>query len=74
MRHGRCIVCTARLAAILGLINLVCDRALVTSFSAHETTIDADVVDRAAAGLGLDSSGGMTGTVLGWMRRRVAAL
>ena len=56
------------------LINLVCERALVASFSAHEPTIDAEVVDRAAAALGLDSSGGVTGTVLGWMRRRVAAL
>jgi hypothetical protein len=56
------------------LINLVCDRALLTAFSANEQRIEPPIVDRAASVLRLDSAGGMTGTLLGWMRRRVAAL
>jgi len=56
------------------LINLVCDRALLMAFSVNEPRIDPSTVDRAASVLRLDPVGGMTGTVLGWMRRRVAAL
>ena len=56
------------------LINLVCDRALLAAFSAHETRIEPAVVDRAASILRLEPAGGMTDSVLGWMRRRVAAL
>jgi general secretion pathway protein A len=56
------------------LINLVCDRALVTAFSANETQVEPTTVDRAASVLRLDPVGGLTGTVLGWMRRRAAAL
>ena len=56
------------------LINLVCDRALLAAFSVHETRIEPAVVDRAANILRLEPAGGMTGSVLGWMRRRVAAL
>jgi general secretion pathway protein A len=56
------------------LINLVCDRALLAAFAVHETRVEPAMVDRAASGLRLEPAGGMTGTVLGWMRRRVAAL
>jgi general secretion pathway protein A len=56
------------------LINLVCDRALLTAYSASERRIEPATVDRAASVLRLGPVGGMTGTVLGWMRRRVAAL
>ena len=56
------------------LINLVCDRALLAAFAAHETRIEPAIVDRAAGGLRLEPAGGLTGSVLGWMRRRVAAL
>jgi general secretion pathway protein A len=56
------------------LINLVCDRALLAAFSAHETRIEPAVVDRAASVLRLEPAGRMTDSVLGWMRRRVAAL
>ena len=56
------------------LINLLCDRALLAAFSAHETRIEPAIVDRAASALRLEPAGGMTDTVLGWMRRRVAAL
>ena len=56
------------------LINLVCDRALLAAFSANETRIEPAAVDRAASILRLEPPGGMTGSVLSWMRRRVAAL
>jgi general secretion pathway protein A len=56
------------------LINLVCDRALLTAYSSNEDRIEPSIVDRAAGVLRLDPVGGMTGSVLGWMRRRVAAL
>ena len=58
------------------LINLVCDRALLAAFAAQEMRIEPGVVDRAASGLRLEPSGGLTDTFLGWMRmrRRVAAL
>jgi general secretion pathway protein A len=56
------------------LINLVCDRALLTAFSANEQRVEPPTVDRAASVLRLDSVGGVTGTLLSWMRRRVAAL
>jgi len=56
------------------LINLVCDRALLAAFSVQETRIEPAIVDRAADGLRLEPAGGMTGSVLTWMRRRVAAL
>ena len=56
------------------LINLLCDRALVAGFSAQEPTIEPVTVDHAAAGLRLESGGGVTDTVLGWVRRRAAAL
>ena len=56
------------------LINLVCDRALLAAFSVHETRIEPAVVDRAASVLRLEPAGRMADSVLGWMRRRVAAL
>jgi general secretion pathway protein A len=56
------------------LINLLCDRALLTAFSAQESVIEPALVDRVAAGLRLESGGGVAETVLGWMRRRAAAL
>ena len=56
------------------LINLVCDRALLAAFGERETQIEPAVVDRAASGLRLEPSGGLTDTIFGWMRRRVAAL
>jgi general secretion pathway protein A len=56
------------------LINLVCDRALLAAFSAHETRIEPAVVDRAANVLRLEPAGRMADSVFGWMRRRVAAL
>lgn len=56
------------------LINLVCHRALLAAFSVHETRIESDIVERAAGGLGLEAAGGMTGSLLSWMRRRTAAL
>jgi len=62
------------------LINLVCDRAMLSSFSVRATRIEPDAVIRAANGLGLKpmrsmrSMTSMGGTLLGWMRRRVAAL
>jgi general secretion pathway protein A len=56
------------------LINLVCDRALLAAFSAQETRIEPAVVDRAASVLRLEPAGRMADSVLGWMRRRVAAL
>ena len=56
------------------LINLVCDRALLAAFGAQETRIEPAIVDRAASGLGCEPAGGLTDTLLGWMRRRVAAL
>jgi general secretion pathway protein A len=56
------------------LINVVCDRALVAAFTAQEARIEPAMVERAAGGLRLESAGGMAGSVLGWMRRRVAAL
>jgi general secretion pathway protein A len=56
------------------LINLVCDRALLAAFAVHDTRIEPAIVDRAASGLRLEPAGGLTGTMLGWMRRRVAAL
>jgi hypothetical protein len=37
-------------------------------------TIGPEIVDRAAAGLRLEPAGGVADTLLGWMRRRVAAL
>ncbi len=56
------------------LINLVCDRALLAAFSVHETRIEPAIVDRAASILRLEPTGRKTDSVLGWMRRRVAAL
>jgi hypothetical protein len=56
------------------LINLVCDRALLTAFSANEQRVEPPIVDRAASVLRLKAVGGMTGMLLSWMRRRVAAL
>ena len=56
------------------LINLLCDRALLAAFSVHETRIEPAIVDRAASVLRLEPAGRMTDSVLGWMRRRVAAL
>ncbi len=56
------------------LINLLCDRALLAGFSAQEPIIEPGIVDRAASGLRLEPAGGMADTLLGWMRRRVAAL
>ena len=65
------------------LINLVCDRALLSAFSVQATRIEPVLVDRVAAGLRLEPPGAlasvasvanMTGSVLNWMRRRVAAL
>jgi general secretion pathway protein A len=56
------------------LINLLCDRALLTGYSAQEAVIESALVDRVAAGLRLESGGGMAETVLGWMRRRAGAL
>jgi general secretion pathway protein A len=55
------------------LINLVCDRALLAAFSVHETRIEPVVVDRAASVLRLEPAGGMTDSLFGWMRRRVAS-
>ena len=56
------------------LINLLCDRALLAGFLAQEPIIEPGIVDRAASGLRLEPAGGMADTLLGWMRRRVAAL
>jgi len=56
------------------LINLLCDRALAAGYSAQQTVIGPGIVDRAASGLRLEPAGGMADTLLGWMRRRVAAL
>ena len=56
------------------LINLVCDRALLAAFGAQEMRIEPAIVDRAASGLRLEPAGRLTDTLLGWMRRRVAAL
>ena len=51
------------------LINLMCERSLQAGFADARPVVDADLVLRAAAGLGLAPSAG----VLGWFRR-VAAL
>ena len=65
------------------LINLVCDRALLSAFSVQATRIEPALVDRVAGALRLEPAGAlasiasvanMTGSVLNWMRRRVAAL
>jgi general secretion pathway protein A len=56
------------------LINVLCDRTLIAGCSAQASTIEPPVVDRAAGGLRLEPCGGMADTLLGWMRRRVAAL
>jgi general secretion pathway protein A len=56
------------------LVNLLCDRVLLAGFSAQEAVIEPALVDRVAAGLRLESGGRMAETVLGWMRRRAAAL
>jgi general secretion pathway protein A len=56
------------------LINVLCDRALLAAFTAHASVIEPALVDGAAAGLRLDPRGSMAETVLGWMRRRAAAL
>jgi len=52
----------------------LCDRALLAGFLAQEPIIEPGIVDRAASGLRLEPAGGMADTLLGWMRRRVAAL
>ena len=56
------------------LINLLCDRAMLAGYSAQDARIEPATVDRAAAGLRLEPTGGMADSLLGWMRRRVAAL
>ena len=56
------------------LINLVCDRALLGAFSAGVAQVGPDVVEKAASGLHLEPMGSAAAAVLGWMRRRVAAL
>lgn len=56
------------------LINLLCDRALLAGYSAQEPVIEPAIVDRAASGLRLEPTGSVADTLLGWMRRRVAAL
>ena len=56
------------------LINLLCDRALLAAFSVHEARVEPAIVDRAASTLRLEPAGRMADSVLGWMRRRVAAL
>jgi general secretion pathway protein A len=62
------------------LINLVCDRALLAAFSVQAIRIEPALVDRVAGALRLEPAGSvaslanMTGSVLNWMRRRVAAL
>jgi general secretion pathway protein A len=52
------------------LVNIICERALQTAFAGGSASIEADVILRAAEGLGLAPTGG---SVLGWFRR-VAAL
>jgi general secretion pathway protein A len=56
------------------LINMVCDRALAASFAARATRIEPDVIDRVAAGLRLEPAGGVTSSLVSWLRRRTAAL
>jgi general secretion pathway protein A len=55
------------------LINLLCDRAMLATCAAGAIKVDDEVVLRAAHALGLKASR-PSSTVLGWMRRRVAAL
>ncbi|HTM24257.1 MAG TPA: AAA family ATPase [Vicinamibacterales bacterium] len=57
-------------AGIPRLINLLCDRALLSGFSAHTNKIIADYVDTAAASLELERP---RRTVRGWLRQRLAA-
>ena len=49
-------------------------RVLLAAYSVHEPTVELGIVDRAASILRLEPAGRMTDSVLGWMRRRVAAL
>jgi general secretion pathway protein A len=57
-------------AGIPRLINLLCDRSLLSGFSAHTNKIIADYVDTAAASLELERP---RRTVRGWLRQRLAA-
>jgi general secretion pathway protein A len=59
------------------LINLLCDRALIAALALRTPIVGPEAVTRAAHGLGLDPGGTVVGaatSVLGWMRRHVAAL
>ncbi len=51
------------------LINLLCDRALLTAYSAHGTRVAADVVDTAAVSLELERP---RRRMRGWFRQRLA--
>jgi general secretion pathway protein A len=52
------------------LINLLCDRALLTAYSSHTNRVAADVVESAAASLELQRA---SGKGRGWLRQRFAA-
>jgi general secretion pathway protein A len=51
------------------LINLLCDRALLTAYSAHTNRVAADLVDSAAASLELERP---RRSRIGWLRQRLA--
>jgi general secretion pathway protein A len=57
-------------AGIPRLINLLCDRTLLTAYSSHTNRIVATFVDSAAASLELERPGRRR---LGWLRQRFAA-
>ena len=57
-------------AGIPRLINLLCDRSLLTAFSARTTRVEATFVESAAASLELERPRGRT---RGWLRQRFAA-
>src|SRR5947207_4256008 len=59
-----------RSGGIPRLINLICDRALLTAYSVRATRITPDIVTAAAAGLDLVAP---RAPVLGWLKRHAAA-
>jgi general secretion pathway protein A len=54
------------------LVNLVCDRALVSGYANRAVQVEPESVVSAANALGLEANGSAAATFLDWMRRRVA--
>src|SRR5262249_27452310 len=57
-------------AGVPRLINLVCDRALLSAYSAHTARIVPSFIERAAEALELERANRSVGA---WVRQRIAA-